>query len=423
MVIRPQEEVVFDSQRMLKHLAFFEELANLDESDPAFRAVSAGLVVLRLVDAWIEEGPRTVTADSWGVRAVRTIVEEADPGTPVRAILESIVDALDEASVVDMHAVAPRLMAYGHALDYEARWTLAADVYQTLIGHTHPLEDSDVAIVAHLQLAVCLRMLGDTEAAAESYRRAGQIAEAVGDMMGVLRARIGDAKIAIARGNLPHADGILADTAERAAELSLTNVRSMALHDRASIAVERGQYEQAIRFAYDALDGTNNERERDRVLADIAGAFYKLGVRSAARDAYVVLAATGQEQYQRWVAVLNLLEIAADDGQEPVFERYRRSLVDENLPPRLRALYLVQAGQGYHRLGHVHESRLHLQRAVEYAAQHKLNQIMFEAESALQDVKTARRAPTRFVEAPASVYEDVADVAAAIRDMRQLVST
>src|SRR3712207_3703847 len=59
---------VFEHDRTLRHLAFFEELSALDEGDAEWRAMSAGLVVLRLVDAWMEEGAHVVTGDAWGLR-------------------------------------------------------------------------------------------------------------------------------------------------------------------------------------------------------------------------------------------------------------------------------------------------------------------------------------------------------------------
>ena len=45
-----------ESSGGLRHLAFFEELGEVDESDPNWRSVSAGLVVMRLVDEWITVG-------------------------------------------------------------------------------------------------------------------------------------------------------------------------------------------------------------------------------------------------------------------------------------------------------------------------------------------------------------------------------
>ncbi len=45
------------SPRVLLHLPFFEALATLDETSDDWRVTSAGLVTLRLFDAWISEGP------------------------------------------------------------------------------------------------------------------------------------------------------------------------------------------------------------------------------------------------------------------------------------------------------------------------------------------------------------------------------
>ncbi|MEO7456009.1 MAG: hypothetical protein ABIY52_07085, partial [Gemmatimonadaceae bacterium] len=113
----------------MRHLPFFTELASLDDGDSAWKAVSAGLVLLRLVDAWIEEGASVVAADAWGVRSVAAAIEEMPLGSPARAILSSALDSLTTAHSGDMHSVAPRLMAYARALDLDARWALAADVY------------------------------------------------------------------------------------------------------------------------------------------------------------------------------------------------------------------------------------------------------------------------------------------------------
>jgi len=77
-------------------------------------------------------------------------------------------------------------------------------------------------------------------------------------MIGVLRGRLGDAKIATARGNMPQAESILDETIARAAEGGLDEVRSNALIDRAYIAGLCGQYERTIRYSYEALDLTKS---------------------------------------------------------------------------------------------------------------------------------------------------------------------
>ena len=408
---------VLESDRTLRHIAFFEELAALDERDAEWHSVSAGLVVLRLVDAWMEEGPHAVSGDAWGLRAVRVAIEEIAAGVPVRAILDSVVDALEDAPVADMSAVAPRLLAYGRALEYDGRAALAADVYRAVIAHTHPVDESDIATAAHLQLAACLRMSGNLGAASEAYQVAGEIAHATNDLVGSLRARIGDAKVAIDRGNLPRAENLLDETIAESARSDLTEVRSMALHDRAGVAFFRGDYEQSIRFAYEAMNTTTSPRERDRILNDLATAFSRLGVLSAARDAYLVLTVTAQEQWTRWVATMNLMDIAARSGSETLFERYRRELADAALPPFIAADYYITASEGYQRLGRNDLAYGHLERALKVATEHQFNQVIFYVEEALKRVNTPASAP-RASEADASGA--VQEIAGALRRMREL---
>jgi tetratricopeptide (TPR) repeat protein len=406
---------VFESDRTLRHLAFFEELAALDESDAEWRSVKAGLVVLRLVDSWMEEGAHVVTADAWGLRAVRAAIAEVEDGVPGRAILGSILDAMEGSPVADMCAVAPRLLAYGQALEYAARYVLAADVYRQVIGHTHPVEESDIAVTAHLQLAKCLRLTGNTGAAAQAYEMAAQVADASNDIVGVLNARMGNAKIAIERGNLPRAEQLLDQTIAIASGPGLADVRSKALHDRAGVAFHRGDYENSIQFAYEALTLATNPPDRDRVLGDLATAFMRLGVLSAARDAYLVLSVTAQEQWTRWLATMNLMEIASRDGAETVFERYRRELADAPLPAVLAADYYIQAGEGYQRLGRTDLACGYLERALALASEHHFNQIVFYVEEALQ--KVASITPVSPPTAP-NPSAEVQRIAGAIRRMR-----
>jgi len=405
--------LVFGNESSLRHLPFFEEVATHEEHEAEWRAATAGLVVLRLFDAWLEEGASAVVPDSWNVRAVRTAIEEMDDGTPMRAILGSIVDAMQTSKGADTHEAMPRLMAYARALQYDAKSSLAVDVYDTVVAHTHPLKESDTAIAAHQQRGACLRTLGRFEEAQAAYAAAGAVAEQAGDMIGVLRARIGDAKIAVARGNLPYAESVLDETIASAAQHGVTMVHSMALHDRAMVAGLRGNHELTIQLAYEALSEAELPTERDRILGDIGTAFHMLGIRSAARDAFLVLSATAQEQYARWVAMLSLMTIAAEDGFEPVFLQFRRSLSSVPLPPELRTEYFIRLGQSHRALGQDDPSQIAFAKAVQLAEHHGFNTLLFEAEQLL--TATAQPEP-RVAKVPPDTVAGIAD---AVRDMRE----
>ena len=405
------------SGQLLRHLAFFETLAGLDETDAKWRSTSAGLVVLRLLDDWMDQGPFPAGGNGWGIHAVRGAVEAMDVGNPTRLILAGIVDAI--ASGAERSAITPRLLAYARALHYGAEWGLSADVYHTVISHAHPIEESDSVIDANMQYGYCSRMLGKWDEAAVAYAQAGEIAVAVGDIVKVLRARVADAKLAMDRGNLPKAEEILDETIARASDPAgqLAEMRAIALHERAAVAHMRGDYESSVRFAYDALDGMTNPAGRDRVLADIAAAFLELGVLTAARDALVVLAATAQEQYVRWASTVNLLDIAARERCEPIFEQYRRELADVSLPVSLEASYYLTVGKGFAGFGRIESARSALTKAIDISIKHKLHQINHEAEAELQQLERSVRTTRKPSEYQPSGR--VEEIVTAIHDMRQ----
>ena len=410
---RPEpESAVSNHMEGARHLPFFSELAGLEDDDASWRAVSAGLVVLRLVDAWIEEGAAAVVADGWGMRSVEAAIEEMSAQLPARALLRGVVEAIKCSTASEMQLIAPRLLAYARSLDLDAKWSLAADVYRSVIEHVHPLEESDVAINAHIRLAYALRELGQLDLSGAACDDASALAQRVGDMVGALRAQIGRARIAVTKGNLPAAELFLDDTIARAGAGELPDVRAVALQERANVAYLRGNYDSAVRFAYEALRDTQDPINRDRLLGDIAGSFYMLGARSVARDAFIILEATAQEQYQRWIAGINLMEIAAADGATTIFERQRRLLLKQSLTPVLETQLHLHIGGGYAELGQPLAARAALNSARALAEKYQFNQLLFAAEERLSSLAggTPTRTPERLLEAP-----DLREIATELR--------
>ena len=376
---------MFESSPKLRHLPFFEFVASREETDPQWRTATAGLVVLRLVDAWADDGRAVFADDAWAAPSVRAAIGEVSEGTPIRSLLTRVVDAMEQPGQVMRNITTP-LMAFAQALEFEAHWDLAADVYDTVLGHVDPVEDADMAVAAQICLAKCHLNLGRLSESAIALDNASAVSSASGNVDGVLRARIFQAQIAKIRGNYPQAEAILDDTIRQAADAGMQDVQSKALHERSNIAHNRGHYELAIQMAYQALHRSQSSRERDRILSDIALSFLELGVYSAARDAYLVLSATAQEQFVRWSATLNLLEIASQTGAETLFELYRRQLADQPLPPFMAAAYQLNTGRAYRRLNKHEKARAYLERALELAESAGFNRYVFEAEDALRNM-------------------------------------
>lgn len=402
----------------LSHLPFFERLSRLEGGSAEFRAVSAGLVTLRLFDDWAVEGSDAMAGEAWCARAVREAIAAMDETISSRALLTSIVDAMEGNSPRSRVAlVTPRLMAYARALQFDAEWELAADVYRTVLAHAHPLNDSDSVITSNLQLAASARTLARWDEAWEAYENAGEVAALTGDVMNMLKARIGEANVLANRGNLPDSERILDQTIADAEQLGMRELRSIALHARSYTAHARGDYDAAVAMQYLALQDARVGDQRDRVLADLAGSFFEIGLRSAARDANLVLAATAQEQFTRWQATINLMEIAASERYEPVFEQYRRELASATMPPMLEAWYYFYVGQGYRGFDRIEQARASLERALSIAELHQINQLVFHAEQALGDLKDGVRL---VVPAIGSTSPMVTDAAEGVRRLREL---
>src|SRR5579872_269902 len=410
------------SQVKLPHYAFFEALARCEnESCAEWRTTSAGLLTLRLFDDWVMEGGSAVSLDSWGLRCVRESISAIDAGSSVRALLTSLVDSMQLARHARVAVVAPRLMAYARALQFDAKWTLAADVYRTVLQNAEPAADTDVVIAANMQLGACMRVLAQWSEARGAYAAAAEVAAFTGDAANVLKARIAEANVMTARGNLPAAEKILDAVIESAEDNGLREIRGFALHDRGVVARKRGDLDGSVTYLYEALSCYENQAAKDRALADLAVTFFDLGLQDASRDANLVLAATAQESYTRWVATLNLLEGAAFDRKETVFEHYRRNLADEKLPPALQADFEYYLGEGYRLFGHHARAEMWLLRAIATASSIQANEVLIRAEQLLSDMRSGRETtvPSTATQVT-SPSRQVTQVAEAIHEMRSL---
>jgi len=401
----------------LQHSAFFETLGSISESHPDWSATTAGLMVLRLIDGWLTEGSRAPQVSVWGVRAVRDAIAAMPREAMAGPILSGIVDSVEVAQMPDIRLLAPRLLAYGRCLDHEARWPLAIDVYETTLAYLPAALSADMAIDANMRLAHCLRVVGRFDEAGGSYARAKLIATEADDRMKALHARVGEGTLAVARGNLPLGESILDEAIAASGEAGFDDVRAIALHGRAFVANARHHYDQAARFAYDALQLTHSLTGRDRILTDLAQSLTQLGALDAARDAFLVVSATGQEQYVRWIAMINLLEVAALQTNEPLFDRFRRELSDEALPAYLRAQYHYHSAMGHRAFGKLVAAESCLVQASELAEQNSFNQLLFEIEELRTKVRQGVAAQRRAArEVPA-----LADITEAVAEMRELV--
>ena len=403
---------------MIRHQVYFDTLGSMREDSASWRSVFAGLSVLRLVDSHALAGP-TVGPANWAqLHSVRAAIEEMSDGDVIRGVLTCVVEEITTRNKVD-DTVCAALMGYGRALDYEASWGLATDVFSTVAKLAKPERNPRLAVEANTAVGGAARRNGDWETSARAYSQAAYVADTLGDRVGVLGVQIGIANTYLAKGNLPQAQIILDDVIIQARDQELPEVQGMALHSRAVLTARRGDHSEGLKQAYEALGLTSKPSEKDQVLGDIAGMFTQLGMHDSARDAHLILAATAQSKLVRWSATLNLMELASLDGIEEAFDTYTRELARAPLGAWVRSHYLLFLGEGFHRFGREEAAIEALEEAVGFAEANQIHHIAFKAQAALAGVRLAPRTLPAFTPPPARVPDDMGTVVRAISDLRK----
>jgi tetratricopeptide (TPR) repeat protein len=400
---------------MIRHQIYFDTLGTLREDSAAWRCVFAGLSVLRLVDSYGDASTAPKPAGWAQLHSVRAAVEEMSEGDPMRGVLTAVLDEVSTRNAVD-DTVSKALMAYGRALDYEAAWSLATDVFASVAKLTKPERNARLAVEANVAVGGAARRNGDWDTSARAYSTAAYIADTLGDRAGVLTVQVGIANTYLAKGNIPQAQTILDDVIVQSRDQNLPEIQGMALHSRAAVAHQRGEKQEAVQLAHNALRLTTKPSERDVVLGDLAVGFSELGMTDAARDSYLLLTVTAQTKWVSWSATINLMELASRDGMQAEFDNYARQLKQAPMGPWLRAHYLLFFGEGLERFGRYEAATEVLSQAFEYASTNQIHSVAFRAEDAMVAIRSNRR-----TSAPAPVFDSVPqEVLAAARSISEL---
>jgi tetratricopeptide (TPR) repeat protein len=396
---------MIDTNGTLRHRAFFDVLATTDEASDAWRAARAGLVTLRLLDAWSEYGSGAQSslatlraqdkAFKYEVDAVQSVIAELPTKGAERRLLSSIVARIVAAHDGEPPRLVAPLFAYARALHIRSAFALAADVYAIVWdsyvgdGVIGPL-DGEVATATAIYLGVCYRTIGDNERAQQAYRTAGALAATRGDERSMLRANLGEAKISVGRGDLSVAHERLAAIIAGATGTDCGEVRAMAFHDLSLVAAQLGHPDDAIAYAYEAWTAMTDVLERERVLVSLATLLLQAGYPDVAREANALLAETAREPFTRWAATINMIEIATIERRELDFMRHRRALAGAGLPPSLATEFDYYVGQGHLAFGQPSHAAAAFDRAVTVAQRYGLADVLHRAEAALAALSAGR---------------------------------
>jgi tetratricopeptide (TPR) repeat protein len=407
----------------LPHRAYIEALADAPEGSPAWHAIVAGYASLQLFETWMDGGIGAAPPSMLDVRRVRRYIEAVPETHPGRRCLSQLVDGIEAASRDDASRpderhleVGRMLSSYAKLLRYDAQWGLAADVHGTIVEFAQRTGDVARMLDSMLMRGYSLRMQGRLDEASDAYAALRAAAISAHDERYRLESHLSDAKVAIDRGNFPTAREQLDRTIAEARAAECWTVVSKGLTDRARVAAMQHDHELALVCSYEALELAREPVEREGILSNIALVFGQMGLRGAARDAALLVAATAQDRNTRLIALVNLMELAHQDGRELVFEQYRRELAREELSPYLHAVYLEASAEGLRVFGRRTEARHAAEQMLDVADRHGLFELVLKAGAILDALDTG--AP--LVQHPADESEPTAGVAKIVRAIGEM---
>ena len=314
----------------MRHIPFMKALSEVtDTSDPIWRDASAGYLVLRFFDRWLDDGPALMSFDQTLPALQARLESGVDVSPQVQSILLSAVQTMIDAPGTDPALVTGPLLAYAKYLELAGRLELAEHVYETILealdspsGCANPL----LAASVFKQYGIVARLSGHFDVSCNAYRRAIILAEQANAIELAMGSRVGMASTLAAWGNLPDAETLLDQVIVDTASPDLVKARSWALHARGVTRTSRARFVDAMKDLFAAHELTEDLDARELILGDIAACAGAAGYRMMARDAYRVLAYTGRTPTVRATGLVNLLEIAVYDGDLHEFERVKRHL-------------------------------------------------------------------------------------------------
>jgi len=335
---------------MLPHASYYDALASLpNPRSQEWQHIAAGLVVLRLVDDWLDTSKHSLTA--YDYNAARALIATIPKGSPLKEILDNLVMAVEHAgSPHSIATVVTGIFAYADQLDHDAQFSLSEDVLENFRQRAIGLQDSALITKACLKLALNYRLARKLRLAEKFYDEGIFYAKQVGDSVGAFKGECGRAKLTGMLGNVDAAHIAFETLVHNAKKNGDTNLVSSALHDWGHLymsTVDDGKI--ALPMFEEALSMCDGDAVY--LAADVAAARLGVGDIRRSQETNVCLAVTAKHRRIRWQAVVNLMYGEACLGNVEQFHWYVSVLDPLTTHRYFRYLYKTVAAEGFRILG------------------------------------------------------------------------
>lgn len=418
-------------------MARYDRIARIDS--PARDDAFSGWLTLRDVEGREREPElgRRACLHFLALRPVRRLLSQGLDASPTRSLDTQIdqvrqqVDALppDHASrdlltryLEEVGGRSPSGMIratlhVGAAAEAAGHSFGAEEFYRTALelAESHDLDDQRVIALRHL--ARVQRERGEWSAARESLERSAALAESMGDVTEWARSTEALAVVHMRSGDTDTARAILTDLGEgRRADNDPVAI-AVARGGLCALELKEGNLDTALEAGWAAVRALQpGDEARNRVLLNMAAAFRRLGLLSAAASCYEIVVRWAAWPEHRIEARLEYALVAAYSGDEDAFVGRRTAVLDRlgHADRPLQAMVHLGLGRGALIIGHMDDARAHIHEAIATARDIGAEELLDRAERLLDALHTEERLQTP---APKPVSTEAAGIAGRITDM------
>jgi len=357
-------EHLFNDQTtsMLPHTAFFDALAALPDAEtPEWQALSAGLVILRMIDDWLDGDAQLFSHDSPELLAIRSIIKALPRKQPIKQILGNITFAIEQSSASSIVTVAPGLLSYAQELDRSANYSLAENVLLNIRRRAQQIDAKDILSECGLKLAKNYRLARQFSTAQEFYAEAVHYADQEGDIAKKIRAQCGLTKLYQSTGDTEQAFETIYQAQNMAKQLDHPQYTRMVLHDLAYIHVRNRAFARGLELLQQAIKLPGLDQEQ--LQCDLADVLLDIGDIALGAEISCFLVVTAKDRRTRWLASLYIMFAAACNRQLEEFQWYLDALGSLAVSKAFQFDYYWVAAQSYGLLGDSEMERTFYQKA------------------------------------------------------------
>ena len=369
----------------LPHAVFLRRLAGARSATSADARLGNGaFLALRLVDLLGPgRGPAHADVFRYQHAATERVCRELPADRPETSHLTGLVRAVADAfQEQDARIAVPALLAYAHYLEDELRLEEALDVLDCMLSVTASALRLSDKIAAQLRIGRVSRKLNRFEDADAAYAIGRQLADAAGDLRGVLLSRAGRAIALQGRGNLADAERVLQEVVAEARAGGYRDVEAGVEHALATTLLLRGQVADGIVHLWHAFETYDDEASSLRALNDLGVMLLAVGRVDDAERALTEVVRRGGARDNVSNASIELMHCASYRRDRMAFERRRVECESrrKEMPPNILADFHLKAGIGSARFGNFRKAQVQLSAALNIAVESGLNELVFRIE-------------------------------------------